>query len=59
MVFYLYMIHGGLYYGILYEISTTIFYILARISFIDFTWWPINSHHEDALKEDMEDIGRL
>ena len=22
---------------------------------VDFTWWPINSHDEDTLKEEMED----
>jgi len=34
-----------------------IFWLVVRLyrGSVDFTWWPINSHDEDALKEDMED----
>ena len=34
-----------------------IFWLSVRLyrGAVDFTWWPINSHHEDALKEEMED----
>lgn len=33
-----------------------IFWLVVRLyrGSVDFTWWPINSHHEDALKEEME-----
>lgn len=34
-----------------------IFWLVVRLyrGAVDFTWWPINSHHEDTLKEEMED----
>ena len=34
-----------------------IFWLVVRLyrEPVDFTWWPINSHDEDALKEEMED----
>ena len=34
-----------------------IFWLVVRLyrGAVDFTWWSINSHHEDALKEEMED----
>ena len=34
-----------------------IFWLVVRLyrGPVDFTWWPINSHDEDALKEEMED----
>ena len=34
-----------------------IFWLVVRLyrSSVDFSWWPINSHDEDTLKEEMED----
>ena len=34
-----------------------IFWLVVRLyrGPVDFTWWPINSHDEDTLKEEMED----
>jgi hypothetical protein len=34
-----------------------IFWLVVRLyrGSVDFTWWPINSHDEDTLKEEMED----
>ena len=34
-----------------------IFWLVVRLyrGPVDFTWWPINSHDEDALKEEIED----
>lgn len=34
-----------------------IFWLVVRLyrGPVDFTWWPINSHDEDDLKEEMED----
>ena len=34
-----------------------IFWLVVRLyrGSVDFTWWPIHSHDEDALKEEMED----
>ena len=34
-----------------------IFWLVVRLyrGSVDFTWWPINNHDEDALKEEMED----
>ena len=34
-----------------------IFWLVVRLyrGSVDFSWWPINSHDEDTLKEEMED----
>lgn len=34
-----------------------IFWLVVRLyrGSVDFLWWPINSHDEDTLKEEMED----
>lgn len=59
VVFYLYMIYGRSYVMSHYTglvLLYFIFWLVVRLyrGPVDFTWWPINSHHEDALKEEME-----